>query len=240
MQAIVLAAGRGVRLKPLTDRIPKCMVAVKGKPLLEHVLTNIISAGISEANLVVGYRKEIIEDHFGPEFNGVKLNYFVQQEPKGTAHAVSLLDGYVSGKFFVTNADVLVSVKDCKRMIRVDEGEDFNGLVLARKDPEPWKYGVIKAAGNRIERIIEKPDPDKEKSNLINAGVYRFDADFMGAVMRTRQSQRGEYEIVDSIRNYIAEGKKVNYVLCEEKSLDISDIADLRKANGMNDAVFPQ
>ncbi len=240
MQAIVLAGGRGVRLKPITDRIPKCMVALKGKPLLEHVLGNIISGGITEVNLVVGYRKEIIEDHFGPEFNGVKINYFVQTEPKGTAHAVSLLKDYIKDKFFITNADVLATTKDYRRIIRVDEGESFNGFVLARKDNEPWKYGVLKTTGNRIDYIVEKPNPDKEPSNLINAGIYRFDMDFMDSVMTTPLSQRGEYEIVDSIRNYITSGKNVNYVLCEEKCIDISDINDLRLANQLDDAMFPK
>ncbi|HLC92913.1 MAG TPA: sugar phosphate nucleotidyltransferase [archaeon] len=240
MQAIIMAAGRGVRLRPITERVPKCMVAVKGKPLLERVLTSVISAGITELNLVVGYKKEIIEDHFGPKFEGVKITYFVQQEPKGTAHAVSLLQDYIKGKFFVANADVLASTRDYKRLIRVDEDEEFNGLVLARKDPEPWKYGVIKTKGNMVDYIVEKPNPDKEPSNLVNAGIYRFDSDFMDAVMATGLSQRGEYELVDSMRNYIAAGKRVDCVRCEDKCVDISDIEDLKMANQMDEAIFPK
>ena len=234
-----MAAGKGVRLRPITERIPKCMVSVKGKPLAERVLENIISAGVDEINMVVGYRKETIEDHFGPEFNGVKVNYFVQQEPKGTAHAVSLLADYVKGKFLIANADVLASTKDYRRILRVDEGEEFDGLMLARKDPEPWKYGVIKSHGNTIESIIEKPDPDNVRGNIVNAGIYRFNANFMVSVMATGLSVRGEYELVDSIRKYMEIGKRVDYVLCEHTCLDISDIEDLKRANAMPDAVFP-
>src|SRR3989338_878060 len=119
MQAVVLCAGSGIRLRPITDVIPKCMVEVKGKPLAERVLTHLIKAGIEEIHMVVGHKREVIEDHFGPEFNGIKLNYFVEQEPKGTAHAVSLVSDYIKGEFLIANADVLASKNDYRELVRV-------------------------------------------------------------------------------------------------------------------------
>ena len=229
-----------MRLKPVTDKIPKCLVEVKGKPLLERVFSNLAEAGVTEFNLVVGYKREIIEDHFGPEFNGIKINYFVQQEQLGTAHAVSLVNDFITGGFLIANADVLAHPKDYRRIARIDAGEDFSGLMLARKVEEPWRFGVLKAKGNTVVDIVEKPNPGKEPSSIINAGVYRFEKGFLDFVLRTELSPRGEYEIVDAIRDYIASGKRVDYVLCEESCIDIAGMQDLRDANAMEDAVFPK
>ncbi len=240
MQAVILAGGRGLRLKPITEKIPKCLVEVKGKPLLERVFENLIEAGITELNVIVGYKREIIEDHFGAEFGGAAINYFVQQEQLGTAHAVSLVNDFIKDTFLIANADVLASPKDYRRILRVDKGEEFNGLVLARKVEDPWRFGVLKAKGNRIIDVIEKPNPGKEPGNIINAGVYRFEKSFLDSVLRTELSQRGEYEIVDSIRDFIASGKRVDYVLCENVCLDIASMQDLKDANAMEDAVFPK
>ncbi len=240
MQAIVLAAGSGIRLKPITDQIPKCMVEVKGKPLLEHVLTNMVGAGIDEINLVVGYKKEIIEDHFGPEFNGVKLNYFVQQEPNGTAHAVSLVHDYIKGKFLIGHADVIASTNDYRELVRASAYEDFEGLILARRVEDPWRFGVLKTERHRITDIIEKPNPGKEPSNLINAGIYRFNEGFFQILSSTPLSPRGEYEIVDAIKNFIATGNRVEFRMCQENCVDISSVEDLKAVDEMPQSEFPK
>ena len=228
MQAVILCAGSGIRLRPITDTIPKCMAELKGRPMLERVLEHIINAGIDEVHLIVGYKREIIEDHFGPEFNGTKLNYFVQQEPKGTAHAVSLCKDYIKGQFLIANADVLASKNDYRSIARSDASEEFDGLLLARKVDDPWRFGVLKTDNGAVTDIVEKPNPGKEPSNL------------MDAVMQTKISARGEYEIVDSIRNYIATGKRVEYKAMQDICIDIASVEDLKAANEMPELQFPK
>lgn len=239
MHAGILCGGSGIRLRPITEQVPKCMVEVKGRPLLEWVMENMINAGVDEIHLVVGYKKEIIEDHFGPEFDGVKLNYFVQKEQKGTAHAVSLLQGYLKESFMLANGDVLASRNDYRELVRVSTYEEFDGLILARKVSDPWKYGVLKTYNYEITDIVEKPNPGKEPSSLINAGVYRFRENFFDSVNETPLSPRGEYELVDSIRHYIARGKRVEYRMCNDRCVDISTLDDLKNADEMDSEEFP-
>ena len=240
MKAVVIAAGKGVRLKPVTDHIPKCMAGIKGKPILEHVLERLVKGGAEEIHLVVGYMKDVIEDHFGPEFNGVKLNYFVQKEPKGTAHAVSLVEIYVGEKFLITNGDVLTGTKNYQKLMETDEFEKVDGIILARKVNDPWRYGVLKTEGMKVTDIIEKPSPGEEPSNLINSGVYRFRKDFFESIKNTQLSIRNEYELVDSIKDYIKKGKDVQINYCEGSCIDIATPDDLERADSMMDEVFPR
>mgnify|MGYP001222866437 CR=1 FL=1 len=239
MKAVVIAAGKGVRLRPITDHIPKCLAEVKGKPILEHVLERIIKAGIEEVHLVVGYKKDLIEDHFGPEFNGVKLNYFVQEEPKGTAHAVSLTEKYIDDKFLITNADVIISTTNYRKLIETDEFEKADGFIVARKVNDPWRYGVLKTDGMKLLNIIEKPKPGEEPSNLVNAGIYRVRKEFFEAINQTPKSVRGEYEIVDSLKIFMKSGKHIETKMCEGSCIDIGSKEDLERADSMMDSIFP-
>lgn len=240
MQGVVFAAGRGVRLKPITDEIPKCMVSVKGKPILERIMEKMVKVGVEEIELVVGYKKDIVEEHFGPEFSGVKINYFVQEEQKGTAHALSLVEEQIKDKFLVTNSDVLTIERNYKKLVETDEFEKVDGLVLARTVKDPWRFGVLKTDAKKILDIIEKPSPGEEPSDLISTGVYRFKKDFFESVHETQLSSRGEYELVDSIKNYISKGKLVEYKPCEGTCIDIATQEDLEKANEMPKEMFPE
>ncbi len=239
MKAVVIAAGRGMRLKPITDHIPKCLAAIQGKPMLEHVLERLVKAGIEEIHLVVGYKRELIEDHFGAEFNGVKLNYFVQAEQKGTAHAVSLTENYLDGKFLITNGDVITGTKNYKKLVEEDEFEKADGFILARKVNDPWRYGVIKTDGMKVIDITEKPKPGEEQGNLVNAGVYRFRKDFFESIRKTPLSIRNEYELVDSVKDYLRRGKLVEVMMCEGSCIDITSLEDLERTEEIVDDVFP-
>tara|TARA_Y100000310_G_scaffold345859_1_gene471620 strand:+ start:14725 stop:15447 length:723 start_codon:yes stop_codon:yes gene_type:complete len=239
MKAVVIAAGKGVRLRPITDEIPKCMAELKGKPMLEHVLVNLKKAGINECHLVVGYKKDVIEEHFGPEFEGMKLNYFVQEEPKGTAHAISLVENYIDENFLVTNADVIVGSQNYQSIIKTDEFDKANGVLLARKVKNPWRYGVLKTEGQKLLDIVEKPQPGEEPSNLINAGVYRFGKDFFESIRETPLSERNEYELVDSIKIYMKKGKNIEFRSCQGMCVDIASKKDLEEAELILDELFP-
>ena len=239
MKAVVIAAGKGVRLRPITDQVPKCLAEIKGKPILEHVLGGLVKAGIEEVHLVVGYKRELIEDHFGPEFNGVKLNYFVQEKPMGTAHAVSLTEKYIDGKFLITNGDVITGTINYKKLIETDEFEKADGFILARKVNDPWRYGVLQTEGMRVLNIIEKPKPGEEPSNLVNAGIYRIRKDFFNAIKETPKSVRGEFELTDSLKKYMETGKNIEIKMCEGSCIDIGSKEDLERADAMMDELFP-
>ena len=241
MQAVILAAGRGVRLKPITDEIPKCMAGIKDRPILEHIMEHLIDAGVNEINLVVGYKREIIEEHFGDEFYGTKLNYFVQQEPKGTAHALSLVEDNIKDMFILANSDVIVGKKNYSKIMESDEFEKADAVMLARKVEDPWRFGVLETNDKRqVTNIIEKPKPGEEPGNLVSTGIFRFKQDFFECVNETPISVRNEYELIDSLKNYMQKGKIVEYRFCEGTCIDIEGKEDLRKANEMDLEVFPK
>ncbi|MEM4256796.1 MAG: sugar phosphate nucleotidyltransferase [Candidatus Diapherotrites archaeon] len=240
MQAVIMAGGKGVRLKPLTDKIPKCMVKVKNKPLLENIFDVLLKAGVSEFVLVVGYLREVIEDYFGPDYMGAKISYVVQEEPKGTAHAVSLTETLIIGDFLVVNADVLTSSENISKLVKVSEFEDFDALLLAKKVSNPWRYGVLKVENEFVVDIVEKPNVGEEPGNLINAGIYRFPKRFFESVKETRLSVRKEFELVDSIRIFISKGGKVGYKVIEGTFCHITDFDDLVMANKISDDIFPK
>ena len=215
MQAVILCAGSGIRLRPITDTIPKCMAELKGRPMLERVLEHIINAGIDEVHLIVGYKREIIEDHFGPEFNGTKLNYFVQQEPKGTAHAVSLCKDYIKGQFLIANADVLASKNDYRSIARSDASEEFDGLLLARKVDDPWRFGVLKTDNGAVTDIVEKPNPDEAPSNIATHGAYILPPEIFEALRKAGVGKGEELWLVDGINLLQKEGVPLYAVVIE-------------------------
>jgi len=235
MKAVVLAAGKGVRLRPLTDKIPKVMVEVKGKPLLGHVLARLVDAGIEGFEIIVGYKKEAIMEYFGNVFAGLPINYIAQEEQLGTAHAVALAEGRVQGNFIVVNGDVLVEGALFKKLMEGEgdplaEGE-FDAIVVGRQVDDPWRYGVLVYEGDVLKDIIEKPEYGKQPGNIINAGIYRFNEKIFPAIRETKESERAEFEIVDSIKILMHSGGKAGVLLYEGACIDIGDAEDLKSAN---------
>ncbi|MBI2597659.1 MAG: NTP transferase domain-containing protein [Candidatus Diapherotrites archaeon] len=229
MKAVVLAGGKGVRLRPYTETLPKAMIKLGSKPLLQRILENTKQAGIKEAMLIVGYKKESIEDFFREEFKGIKLSYFVQRQQLGTAHALSLVEEFVDGNFLAINGDVLVESTVLEELAKEDEFDLFDTLIAAREVSDPWRYGCLLTSGNKVKDIIEKPSPGQEPSNLVNAGVYRFSQNIFGAIKKTDLSKRGEFELVDSIKILIKSGVLVGYRNYTGRCSELGDQSDLEK-----------
>lgn len=226
MKALILAAGLGKRMRPITLETPKALVELKGKSLLEHVLENCRGVGIDECVLVVGYLKEKIIERFGEEFKGMKLQYVVQEEVSGTAKAVELGKSFFGEEFLVLSADVIVPEECLQEVVGL---KGFDAVLLVREEEFPERYGVVEIEGERVVGLEEKPV--KAKSNLVNSGVYKFSEKIFEVISRTEvNSERGEFEITDSIKILLEEGS-VGFVKCEGKVLDIGSLDDLEKAN---------
>jgi UDP-N-acetylglucosamine diphosphorylase/glucosamine-1-phosphate N-acetyltransferase len=200
MKAVILAAGEGVRMRPLTSNKSKVMLPVANKPIIEHIVNTLIQAGIKEFILVVGYRAEQIEEHFGNGENwGVDIKYIRQEKPTGTADAVAMIEPVVEETFLVVNGDTLYRLADIKSMLSlpspamgVIQVEDAHGM------------GVITREGNFVKSIVEKASPPPTKT--ANAGVYLFDKRIFSAISSVKLSPRGENEIPDAIQLLINQG----------------------------------
>jgi len=213
MKAVVLAAGLGTRMRPLTFTKPKFLLPVAGKPALDHVLLLLKNAGINEVAMVVSYGKEQIMERYGDGSGlGIKLKYLPQRELIGTADAVSLGEDFVSGEnFLVMNGDTFVDQESLnlllKRYEKVKSSVTFGGIVTTIEVEEPEQFGIVFLDGDRVTEIVEKPK--KVKSKLANAGVYIFSPKIFDAIKKTKKSKRGEYELTTSIQILINEGKKI-------------------------------
>lgn len=213
MRAVVLAAGLGTRMRPLTFTKPKFLLPIAGKPALDHVLLLLKNAGIDEIGMVVGYGKEqIMERHGDGSELGIKLEYIHQRKLLGTANAVSLAEDFISGEnFLVMNGDTLVDQESLnillKRHEEMKSDAAFGGIVTTIEVEKPEQFGIVFLDGDKVTEIVEKPK--KVKSKLANAGVYIFSPKIFDAIKKTRKSKRGEYELTTSIQVLINEGKKI-------------------------------
>lgn len=211
MKAVILAAGRGTRMGALTEKRPKVMLPVANRPILEHIMLKLKDSGVNDFLVVLGHCREKIEDHFGNGSKlGINIEYITQKEQKGTADAIAVVRDHIDGRFIVTNGDVNASSTDIKRILDT-EGD---AVLAAMKVADPREFGILYVKGNKIERLVEKPE--HSSSNLANAGIYVFEPSIFDAIDSTGPSSRGEYEITDSIQLLIDSGKQVCYREIEE------------------------
>jgi glucose-1-phosphate thymidylyltransferase len=232
MKAIILAAGEGLRCRPLTLTRSKVMLPIANRPILEHVIDSLEKNGIFEIILVVGYEKERIMDYFQDGLNfGVKINYVEQKAQLGTAHAIEqakkLIDLEDSG-FLVLNGDNLVEPKTIADLLNNYKG-DASLLTVRMEDTAG--YGVVLKEREKVTKILEKRPGDI--SRIVNTGIYIFTPQVFETIEKTPISENGEYAITDTIQIMINEGKTVTSVPTESKWLDAIHAWDLLKANAI-------
>ncbi|WP_445476272.1 bifunctional sugar-1-phosphate nucleotidylyltransferase/acetyltransferase [Methanococcoides methylutens] len=228
MKAVVLAAGEGTRMRPLTTAIPKVMLPIANKPMLEHIVDAAIEAGIEGFVFITGYHEDTIREYFGSgQERGVTIDYVHQEEQLGTANAIGCAKGHVKDSFIVLNGDVLLSPSHIKRMIERRE----DAVITVKHVENPSDFGVIETNGDKVSRIIEKPE--KPPTDLANAGIYLFRESIFELIEETPLSPREEYEITDSLQMLIDSEANVGYEVLEEEWIDIGRPWDLLDANAI-------
>jgi len=210
--AVILAAGKGSRMKHLTVSTPKHMLPVAGKPVLEHVVTRLKEAGITRLIIVTGYLGEIIEDYFSDGSNfSVNISYVRQPEPNGTGSAVhAAKDAVGSEPFLMTFGDILASTETYISLLS-DYGENACDALLALnwvEDPTAGAAVYLDEAG-KVEKIIEKPPAGQSSTNWNQAGVFIFSPVIFDYTSKLRPSPRGEYELTEAVAAMLADGKHV-------------------------------
>lgn len=215
MKAMILAAGKGTRLEPITTGVQKVMLPLGPKPILHHLITELKGADIREITLLVGHLEEQIKEYFGDGSNfGVQIDYITQKERLGTSHAV----GQVNFKedFLVLNGDSVVSSKAIKE---ITSNHDSAVTIGIKRVDDPQNHGIVDVKDGKILEIIEKPK--NPESNLGSIGVYVFSPLIFDAIKNTKKSGRGEYELPSSIEFLIKKGEFVRGVEITEIGLDI-------------------
>jgi len=193
--AVVLAAGEGTRLRPLTRNRPKPMLPAANRPILEHVFDALVEAGIEQLVAVVGFKRDRVQDHFGPTYRGVPITYVTQNKQLGSGHALLQARTAVDGPLLVMNGDRLVDAGTIEAVATsYDETGDTSIAVVERQDTS--RYGAVQVRDRDIVEIIEKPREGDYR--LINGGVYAFDGDVFDAIDETTR-HAGELALTDTI-----------------------------------------
>jgi glucose-1-phosphate thymidylyltransferase len=202
--AVVLAAGEGTRLRPLTRNRPKPMLPAGNRPILEHVFDALIEAGVEEIVVVVGYKRDRVQNHFGPTYRDVPVTYVTQSKQLGSGHALLQARQAVDDSMLVLNGDRLTDAGTVTAVANsFAETGDPSLAVVERQ--ETSRYGAVEMHGDEIETLVEKPRDDDYR--LINGGVYAFSEDIFTAVDSTPR-QEGELALTDTLARLI-EHKRV-------------------------------
>ncbi|MGP0591329.1 nucleotidyltransferase family protein [Nitrospira sp. T9] len=168
-KAIVLAGGRGERLQPVVPDLPKPMAPVRGRPFLEFILDRLVDAGLTEVTISVGYKAEVIEEHFGQAYRSLPIRYSRESYPLGTGGAMALaLKGDESSPALVLNADTLVDI-DYQALMAWYAQTPTQVAIVLRHVPDVSRYGAVVLLGERVQEFQEK---GQEGPGLVNAGVY--------------------------------------------------------------------
>src|SRR6056297_640330 len=213
--AVVLAAGEGTRLRPLTRNRPKPMLPAADRPILEHVFDALIGAGVERLHVVVGYKRDRVQDHFGPTYRNVPVNYVAQDKQLGSGHALLQAREAVSGEdgFLVVNGDQVIERQMVADVLDAFETDDGNATLAVTEQADVSHYGAVVMDGDRVVELVEKPETDDYR--LLNAGVYAFDPAIFDAIEETPRVQ-GELALTDTLVDLIDEEAAVRGVVTEE------------------------
>lgn len=223
MKAIILSAGEGTRMQPLTITRPKTMLPVAGKPMMQYNIKYLKEMGITDILIVVGYKKEEVMDYFkdGSKF-GVNIEYVTQEEQLGTAHAIGFGKDFVDDSVLILNGDIIIDSDLLKDIVDFYEESDHDTLMVLTEVEDPRPYGVVGIENEQVIKIVEKPNTIEEApSNLINTGIYIFNKDIFEKIDNTPKSQRGEYEITDSLTLQIEDQMNIGGFITDKKWIDV-------------------
>lgn len=234
MKAVILAAGEGVRLQPLTDNRPKHLIPVACKPILEHLIDNLAACNISDILLVVGKWKDAIEQHFGKGANrGIEIRYVVQPAVLGTAHAIGMARDFVGDAPFLTlYGDIYTTANAIREVLESFEKDSCAATMAVAPVATPRFFGIVTIENGYVRSVVEKPTSTSRAGNMANAGIFAFSSAIFEAIKKTSKSKRKEFEITQSLRILMERGAKIKATVLEGGTWkDIGRPWDLLEAN---------
>ena len=230
--AVVLAAGRGTRMRELTADLPKPMIEVRGKPVLQHIVEGLRQGGITKVLLVVGYRAEAVRGFFGDGSRyDVAIQYKTQTVQDGTGRVVELAHEFADNRPFVlAYGDILVDPTNYKCV--VDLPGDVEAMLTVTRGEDVSKGGAVFLDDDMsLLDLREKPKPGEPTSPWYNAGLYAFRPSIFDFTAKLMPSPRGEYELTDAIRNLAQSGRKVKAIELTGEWADVRDPETLARLN---------
>ena len=235
-KAVILAAGRGTRMRELTAELPKPMIEVRGKPVLQHIVEGLRDAGIRDCLIVVGYRANTVQDFFGDgsRYN-VAIQYKTQTVQDGTGRVVELAHDFVGNcPFILAYGDILVDPANYTRLVNLSN--DVQAMLTVTRGEDVSKGGAVFLNDEMdLVDLREKSDRWSDLSQgavpFYNAGLYAFRPSIFDFTAKLKPSPRGEYELTDAIRDLAQSGKKVKALELTGEWADVRDPEILARLN---------
>jgi dTDP-glucose pyrophosphorylase len=231
-KAVLLAAGRGTRMRELTEALPKPMLQVRGKPVLQHIIEGLRDAGLREFLIVVGWRAEVVREFFGngSQF-GVRIQYTTQIVQDGTGKVVELAQEFAGrDPFILSYGDILIAPENYPRLCAALA--DAEAVVSVKQNEDVSKGGAVFVNEKfELTDLREKPKPGEPTSPWYNAGIYAFRPGIFEYVAKLKPSPRGEYELTDAIRDLAFAGQKVQALELTGDWADVRDPEILARLN---------
>jgi len=227
---VIMAGGIGARLRPLTKQIPKPLIKVGSKPVLQTIIENFAEQGFEKIQLCINYKGDMIRKHFGDGSQfGVNINYVEEKERLGTAGALSLLPEPPNRPFIVMNGDLLTKV-DFVRLLEFHEQQGFAATMAMREYSHQIPYGVLKISdGYKLESLVEKPT----ERFYVNAGIYILDP----ATLK-RLPQNEYFDMPSLFQKLMQDGKAVGSFPLRDYWIDIGRMEDLERASDEFEEMF--
>lgn len=223
-KAVLLAAGRGTRMRELTSDLPKPMLRVRSKPVLAHIIEGLKKVGIADFLVVVGWHAEVVRGFFRDGSHlGVRIDYVTQLVQDGTGRVVELARDFIGNDAFILSyGDILVDAENYFGL--TVPSDDVEAIISVKRDEDCSKGGAV-FLNDRFELVDlrEKPKPGEPTSPWYNAGIYTFRPSIFDFTAKLERSPRGEYELTDAIRNLALSGKKVQALELTGAWADVRD-----------------
>ena len=232
---VILAAGKGTRMRPFSEHWPKPVLPVLGKPLMAYQLEMMAGLGIRKVVVVIGHLGHEVVRALGDGSRwGVSIRYVEQEEMLGIAHAVSRLESHVDRPFFLFLGDIFFVTENLRHMLDRFRAGNLGGVLACKREPNleaiKRNFVVHTDGAGVVHRVVEKPR--FPRTDLKGCGIYLFDQSFFDAVCRTpRTAMRNEYEITDSIQIFLDDGYKVEAAEVVKADMNVSYPADLLDLN---------
>ncbi|MCW5552805.1 MAG: nucleotidyltransferase family protein [Verrucomicrobiae bacterium] len=238
MKAVILAAGKGTRMKELTNELPKPMLKVQGRPILEHIVTGILSAGVRDIFIVTGFRAEVIEKHFadGAKWNA-RISFGRQEVQNGTGKAPEVAKAFVGDSpFLLTYGDILVKPETYQQMVQRFAEDNYSGVITVTRG-EDVTHGGLNFFDEQfcLKRLIEKPSREQLEQLRregwlkpgdpvwYNAGIYIFQPLVFEFTARLAKSPRGEYELTDAVIAMLGARHRIAGLEIQGRWVDVRD-----------------
>lgn len=231
MRGVIVAAGEGKRMRPITYWRPKPLVPVADAPIVVHILRGFVAAGVTDICVVVGHLRDQLTAALGDGSKwGANLTYRVQEAPRGTADAVCLARDFLGGSSFMLSwGDILVPPEHYRRVVEAHAGAD--GVLSVNEVDDPWEGAAVYTRGEFVERVIEKPPRGTSTTRFNNAGIFVLPPEVLEIASRLEPSPRGELELPQAIDALLAAGARLRVVQVQGYWSDVARPATVLEMN---------